>query len=56
MNKLFNLHNGEENKEKFVDRKLASADRCPKELGNLVKTSEILFHHEVTNQYLWSLF
>jgi glutamine synthetase len=41
---------GEENKEKFVDRKLASADRCPKELGTMVKTSEILFHHEVTNR------
>ena len=47
---------GEENKEKFVDRKLASADRCPRDLGTLVKTSEILFHHEVTNQYLWSQF
>ena len=47
---------GEENKEKFVDRKLASADRCPRDLGSLVKTSEILFHHEVTNQYLWAQF
>lgn len=43
-------------KEKLIDRKQASADRCPKELGNLVKTSEILFHHEVTNQYLWGQF
>jgi glutamine synthetase len=47
---------GEENKEKFVDRKLAAADRCPRELGTIVKTSEVLFHHEVTNQYLWSKF
>jgi glutamine synthetase len=47
---------GEENKEKFLDRKLASADRCPRDLGTLVKTSEILFHHEVTNQYLWAQF
>lgn len=47
---------GENNKEKFVERKLASADRCPKDLGTLVKTSEILFHHEVTNQYLWTKF
>ena len=47
---------GEENKEKFVDLKLASADRCPKELGTLVKTEEILFHHEVTNQFIWSRF
>ena len=47
---------GEDNKEKFIDRKLASADRCPRELGTIVKTSEILFHHEVTNQYLWGQF
>ena len=31
-------------------------DRCPKALGSMVKTSEIQFHHEVTNQYLWSQF
>lgn len=42
--------------EKFLERKIAVADRCPKELGSLVKTAEILFHHEVTNQYLWSRF
>jgi glutamine synthetase len=47
---------GQENKEKYLDRKLAVAERSPKELGTLVKTSEILFHHEVTNQYLWSRF
>lgn len=47
---------GPENKEKFADRKLSSAERCPKLLGSLVKTAEILFHHEVTNQYLWSKF
>jgi glutamine synthetase len=47
---------GEENKEKFVDRKIASADRCPRELGTIVKTSEVLFHHEVTNQYIWGKF
>lgn len=47
---------GEDNKEKFVDRKLLSADRCPRELGTIVKTSEILFHHEVTNQHLWAMF
>jgi glutamine synthetase len=32
------------------------AERCPKALGSRVKTSEIQFHHEVTNQYLWSQF
>ncbi len=47
---------GEDNKEKFLQRKQAAADRCPKELGTRVKTSEILFHHEVTNQYIWSKF
>lgn len=47
---------GEENKEKFIDRKMASANRCPRELGTLVKTEEVLFHHEVSNQYLWSKF
>lgn len=47
---------GDENKEKFIDRKVASAERCPKALGSIVKTSEILFHHEVSNQYLWGRF
>ncbi len=47
---------GEENKEKFLERKSFSADRCPKELGNAVKVSEVIFHHDVTNQYLLSKF
>jgi glutamine synthetase len=47
---------GEDNKDKFIERKLASADRCPRELGTMVKTSEVLFHHEITNQYLWGNF
>lgn len=47
---------GQENKEKFAERKILSAERCAKELGTMVKTSEILFHHEVTNQYIWSRF
>jgi glutamine synthetase len=42
--------------EKFAALKQMSADRCPKALGSMVKTSEIQFHHEVTNQYLWSQF
>lgn len=45
---------GEETKEKYVTHKVASANRCPKELGTLIKTGEVIFHHEVTNQYLWS--
>jgi glutamine synthetase len=47
---------GKENVEKFAERKRTSADRCPKELGTKVKQSEVIFHHEVTNQFLWSQF
>jgi glutamine synthetase len=47
---------GEEVHAKFAELKLASAERCPKALGTRVKRSEIQFHHEVTNQYLWSQF
>jgi glutamine synthetase len=41
---------------KFAELKLAAAERSPRALGSRVKRSEIIFHHEVTNQYLWSLF
>jgi len=41
---------------KFAELKQRSADRCPKELGTLVKRHEVMFHHEVTNQWLWSQF
>lgn len=47
---------GEQTKDKFVERKQVAADRSPRELGSLVKTSEVLFHHEITNQYLWNQF
>jgi glutamine synthetase len=47
---------GEEVHEKFADLKNMQADRCPRALGARVKRSEIQFHHEVTNQYLWSIF
>ena len=47
---------GEIPKEKFVERKVASADRCPKELGVRVKTSEVIYHHEVANQHIWNNF
>ena len=47
---------GEEVLEKYVERKLASADRCPRELGSIVKTEEVLFHHDVTNQSIWGRF
>jgi glutamine synthetase len=42
--------------QKYVEAKLASADRCPRKLGSLIKRAEVQFHHEVTNQYLWSRF
>jgi len=41
---------------KFAELKQASAERCPKALGSLIKAAEVQFHHEVTNQYLWNLF
>jgi glutamine synthetase len=47
---------GEEVHGKFGEVKMASAERCPKALGALVKAAEIQFHHEVTNQYLWNQF
>ncbi|MDY7230013.1 glutamine synthetase family protein [Hyalangium rubrum] len=47
---------GENVQSKFAELKLASAERCPKQLGSRVKIAEIQFHHEVTNQHLWSLF
>ncbi len=47
---------GEENKEKFALFKQLVADRSPKELGTKIKTSEIIYHHEVTNQALWNTF
>ncbi len=43
-------------KDKFISLKKEVAGRSPKELGDLVKTSEIIFHHEVTNQLLWTKF
>ena len=45
---------GERNKEKYLAFKQSAADRSPKELGTRVKNSEIIFHHEVTNQVLWN--
>ena len=47
---------GEDVHAKYGEVKTAQADRCPRELGNRVKRGEIQFHHEVTNQYLWSRF
>ena len=47
---------GEASHEKYCAHKQAAADRSPKELGGIVKASEVLFHHEVTNQMLWHKF
>ena len=47
---------GEHVHEKYAELKLASAERCPKALGTLIKTGEVQFHHEVTNQLLWGKF
>jgi glutamine synthetase len=47
---------GESNKEKYAHFKEQAADRSPKELGTKVKNSEVVFHHEVTNQALWNSF
>ncbi|HEX2906222.1 MAG TPA: glutamine synthetase family protein [Phototrophicaceae bacterium] len=47
---------GADVQEKFAGLKLASAERCPRLLGSVIKRSEIQFHHEVTNQSLWNLF
>lgn len=47
---------GQENKDKYLSFKEAAADRSPKELGGKVKTSEVIYHHEVTNQVLWGNF
>lgn len=42
--------------DKFAELKLASAERCPKALGTRIKRAEVMFHHEVQNQFLWSQF
>ncbi|MBU0577313.1 glutamine synthetase family protein [Patescibacteria group bacterium] len=46
----------EDNRKKYAALKQAAADRCPRELGTRVKSGEIWYHHEVTNQMLWSEF
>ena len=47
---------GEDVKGRYADLKQASADRCPRLLGTIVKPAEVQFHHEVYNQYLWNMF
>jgi len=47
---------GADVKARYADLKQASADRCPRLLGTVVKATEVQYHHEVYNQYLWNLF
>ncbi len=47
---------GEDVKARYADLKQASADRCPRLLGTVVKGSEVQFHHDVYNQLLWNQF
>ncbi|MBM3760965.1 MAG: glutamine synthetase [Acidobacteria bacterium] len=47
---------GADVKGRFADLKQASADRCPRLLGTVVKAPEVQYHHEVYNQYLWNQF
>lgn len=54
--KLTSMLYGEEVRDKFAELKQLAADRCPKQLGTLIKPAEVQFHHEVTNQWLWSMF
>jgi glutamine synthetase len=41
---------------RYADLKQAVANRSPRELGSIVKGSEVQFHHAVYNQSLWNQF
>ena len=43
-------------KSRYADLKQASADRCARLLGSVVKVPEVQYHHEVYNQFLWNQF
>ncbi len=47
---------GEDVQARYAELKQAAANRCPSELGAIVKGSEVQFHHAVYNQSLWNLF
>jgi glutamine synthetase len=47
---------GDDVKGRYADLKQASADRCARLLGTVVKSPELQFHHEIYNQYLWNQF
>ncbi len=42
--------------DKFLALKKVVANRSPKDLGTRIKRGEIVFHHEVVNQSLWTDF
>ena len=42
--------------DKFLTLKKMVANRSPKDLGTRIKRGEIVFHHEVVNQSLWTDF
>ena len=47
---------GPDVKGRYSDLKKASADRCARLLGSIVKAPEVQYHHEIYNQYLWNQF
>ena len=47
---------GQDVHSKYIKWKEEAADRCPRRLGSNIKAGEVMFHHEVTNQQLWSQF
>ena len=47
---------GADVKERYAELKKASADRCARQLGTIVKVPEVQYHHEVYNQFLWNQF
>ena len=47
---------GADVKGRYADLKQASADRCARLLGTIVKPAEVQFHHDVYNQLLWGQF
>jgi glutamine synthetase len=47
---------GKDVQGRYAELKQAAANRCPRELGTIVKGCEVQFHHEVYNQSLWNMF
>lgn len=47
---------GADNHRKYAGLKTMVAHRSPLALGNKIKSGEVLFHHEVYNQLIWSAF